>query len=224
MVGRLICTFCRLSLTSYVVSFFLISHPFMACSLWGWALFDCGFSSFNPFFCSFLQFFISCRTILLFQLWCYLTQAYWASLGLLLILLSMTQYDHWAFYYIASGLLCPIYFLLSILGSFTFLEHPRPFLNRHSHGLLLTPLDFPNPITLSFILGAHGLSISPLLSLLALLQACCIPFSLFHIAYCPFSLWAPLGPFASSSPICLFYGIMIHYSCHLDLVVFLSNY
>ena len=60
------------------------------------------------------------------------------------------------------------------------------FLTLHSHELLLTPLGFPGLITLSFILGAYGLAISPLLSLLALLQACCGPFSLFYITYC---LW-----------------------------------
>ena len=49
-----------------------------------------GFFSFNPFFYSFLQFCISCCTILSFLLWCYLTQACWASLGLSFILLLMT--------------------------------------------------------------------------------------------------------------------------------------
>ena len=83
------------------------------------------------------------------------------------------------------------------------LGHPWPirfpwasstlFLILRSYGLLLTPLDFPDPITLSFILGAHGFSISPLLSLLALLRACCGSFSLFYITYyswvCYFSLF-----------------------------------
>ena len=114
------------------------------------------------------------------------------------------------FYYIACGLLCPIYFFLGILGPF--------FLVLCSHGFLLTLLGFPNPITLSFILGTHRLSINSLLSLLALVRTCCGPFSLFYITYCPwvcyFSLRAPLGPFASSSPIYLFYGPMIHYYCH----------
>ena len=149
-------------------------------------------------------------------------------LGFLLILLSMTQYDHWVFYYITFGLLCPIYFLLGILGPFTFLEHPRSFLILCSHGLLLTHLGFPDLITLSFILGAHGLSISPLLSLLALLRACCNPCSLFHIAIANglllLSLRALLGLFASIRPICLFYGPMIYYFCRLDLMAFLSNY
>ena len=59
------------------------------------------------------------------------------------------------------------------------------FLILHSHGLLLGFLGFPGPITLSLILGAHGLAINPLLSLLTLLWAYRGPFSLFHIIYCP---------------------------------------
>ena len=98
------------------------------------------------------------------------------------------------------------------------------FLILRSYGLLLTLLGFSNPITLSFILRAHGLSINPLLSLLALLRACCSPFLFFYITYCPwdcyFSLRAPLGPFASSRPSCLFYGPIIHYSYHFNLMVF----
>ena len=51
------------------------------------------------------------------------------------------------------------------------LGHPKPvcfpwasstlFSTLHYHGLLLSSLGFPNPITLSFILGAHGLVITP---------------------------------------------------------------
>ena len=59
------------------------------------------------------------------------------------------------------------------------------FLTLHSHGLLLNSLGFPGPITLSLILGVHGLAINPLLSLLLLLWACRGPFSLFHIIYYP---------------------------------------
>ena len=86
------------------------------------------------------------------------------------------------------------------------LGRPRPvcfpwassalFLTLHSHGLLLNSLGFPGPITLSLILGVHGLAINPLLSLLSLLWACRGTFSLFHIIYCPwfaFSLF--LGSF-----------------------------
>ena len=173
---------------------------------------------------------ISCRTTLLFLLCHYLTLACWASLGLLLILLLMTQCGHLGF------ILHSLWALLSYLFP---LGHPWPicfpwaslaiFLTLCSHGLLLIPLDFSGLITLSFILGVHRLAINPLLSLLALLRACCGLFSFFYITYYPwvwyFSLSrAPLGLFASSRPICLFYRPMIHYSCHLGLMVFLSIY
>ena len=59
------------------------------------------------------------------------------------------------------------------------------FLTLHSHGLLLNSLDFPVPITVSFILRVHGFAINPLLSLLSLLWAYRGPFSLFHIIYYP---------------------------------------
>ena len=64
----------------------------------------------------------SCRTTLLFLLWCCLTQSCRASLGLLFISLLVTQCIHWYFSYTVCGLLCPI-FLLGILGL------PRPFSN-----------------------------------------------------------------------------------------------
>ena len=59
------------------------------------------------------------------------------------------------------------------------------FLTLHFHGLLLNSLGFPGSITLSLILGVHGLAINLLLSLLLLLWVCRSPFSLFHIIYCP---------------------------------------
>ena len=49
----------------------------------------------------------------------------------------------------------------------------------------------------------------------------------FHIIHCPWvcyslflSFWSLLSPFAFSRPIYLFHGHVIHYSCHLDLMVF----
>ena len=157
----------------------------MACSLqgldfaWLWALLLSAYS-FAPF-CSLVT--ISCHTTLLFLLWCYLTQACWANCLFFSQLLNMII---GLFIILLAGSCVPFIFLLGILGPFAFLGHPRPFfLTLHSHGFLLTPLGFPDPIILSFILGAHGLSISPLLSLLALLHAWCGLFSLFYITYCP---------------------------------------
>ena len=59
------------------------------------------------------------------------------------------------------------------------------FLTLHSYGLLLSSSGFLDPITLSLILGVHGLAINPLLSLLSLLWVYRDPFSLFHTIYCP---------------------------------------
>ena len=76
------------------------------------------------------------------------------------------------------------------------------FLTLHSHGLLLNSLGFLDLITLSLILGVHGLAINPLLSLLSLLWACRDPFSFFHIIYCP---WFAFSLFSGSfKPIYLF--------------------
>ena len=156
-------------------------------------------------------------------------------MGLLLILLSMTQCGHLGFV---------LHCLWAFLSNLFPFRHPWPicfpwasltlFLTLRSHGLLLIPFGFPGPITLSFILKAHVLAINPLLSLLALLRACItsgflwpILTFLHHIqpmSLLLLSLQAPLCPFASSRPICLFYGPMIHYSCHLGLMVFLSTY
>ena len=58
-----------------------------------------------------------------------------------------------------------------------------PFPILLSHGPLLTLLSFPSLITLYFIFGSDGSFISPLLSLLTLLWACCGLFSL--SIYCP---------------------------------------
>lgn len=43
------------------------------------------------------------------------------------------------------------------------------FLTLHYHGFLLNSLSFPGPITLSLILGVHGLAINPLIFLFSLL-------------------------------------------------------
>ena len=176
MTWKLVCTSCRPSLASYGVIHFLASHSLKHALFRGWVF--TWLWAFPPsayslaIFCSLCE---SCRTALSFLLWRYLTQACWASLDLLLILPSLTQYSHLGFL-VTLGVLSPFTFLGPLLAL---------FLTLHSHELLLTPLGFLDPITLSFILRAHGLSINPLLSLLSLLWACCGPFSLFYITYCP---------------------------------------
>ena len=69
------------------------------------------------------------------------------------------------------------------------------FFTLHSHGFLLNSLGFPNPITLSIIIGVHRLDINPLPSLLSLLWACRGPFLFFHIIYCQ---WFSFSLFSGS--------------------------
>ena len=105
-----------------------------------------------------------------------------------------------------------------ICFSWAFLAY---FLILHSHGLLLTLLGLPNPITLSFIFRAHRLSINLLLSYFissGLLWP--ILTFLFHIM--PMSLL--LLSLGSFRPIHLLYRSMIHFSYHSGYMVFPSIY
>ena len=147
-------------------------------------------------------------------------------MGLLFIFLSMTQYDHWAFYYIACELICPIYFPL---------RHPWPICFPWVSSAIFSNSAFPRAFTNSFglswpnyLIFHHWASwafyqtltffIRITLGLLWLILTFLhhiLPMSLLLL-----SLRAPLTPFASLRLICLFYGPMIHYSCHLSLMVF----
>ena len=169
MVWRFICVFFHSSLTSYGMNYFLIFYSSLACPFqglglaWLWIFLSLAHSLLLPWFC-----YHSFHATLLFMLWCYLTRSSWASfepvtcsslnwlqwpnmvIGFILMLL-------WAFstHYIVCGLLWLISFSLDILVHFLIL---------HFHRLLLTLLGFLGPITVSFILGPHGLCINPLLS------------------------------------------------------------
>ena len=106
--------------------------------------------------------------------------------------------------------------LLSLFPNFVF---PWAFTNF---------IRLPRPNYFILILGVYKPAINPLLSLLAFLWACRGPFLLFfHIIHCPWvcyslflSFRAFFSPFAFSRPIYLFYGPVIHYSCCMDLMVF----
>ena len=95
MVWRLVYALCRSSLTHYGMNYFLIFHSLQLSFFKGWALPNCELSLLELILCSFrypaATFY---HTILLFLSWCYLTRACWAFLGLLLILLLMTQYGY----------------------------------------------------------------------------------------------------------------------------------
>ena len=117
------------------------------------------------------------------------------------------------------------------------LEHPRPtclpwaslviFLTLYSHELLLASLGFPGPITSYLSLGFMGLPSIPYSLCLHCFGPAAAHSYFFHIIHCPwvcYSLFlffrALLSLFAFSRSIYLFHGPVIHYSCHLDLMVF----
>ena len=116
------------------------------------------------------------------------------------------------------------------------LGHPKPicfpwassalFLTLHSHGLLLNSLDFLGPITLSLILRVHGFAINSLLFCFHYFGpvAAHSHFSTSYTAHdlLFLSFRTPLSPFTSSRPICLSHRPVIHYSCCLGLMDFLS--
>ena len=163
-----------------VFDYFLVSLSFMACPIRGWALLHGGlcFSSAYPF---------SCYHLLPYHS---IIPAAKLFAPILLGLFGPAVYSS------PNGPVRPLVLLLhhwrAPVSHLFSLRRPWPicfpwaslslFLTLHSHGLLLSSLGFPYPITLSFILGAHELAINPLLSLL---WACRDPFSLFHIIYCP---------------------------------------
>ena len=117
------------------------------------------------------------------------------------------------------------------------LGHPRPiclpwasstiFLTFYSNGLLLVSLGFPGPITSYSSLGFMGLPSIPYSLCLCCFGPTAAHSYLFHIIHCLWvcyslflSFQALLRPFAFSRPIYLFHGPVIHYSCYLDLMVF----
>ena len=154
-----------------------------------------GFSSFTLPLCSFLQF---CFHFLLFHSAILAVMLFDTSL---LGLFGPAAYSFlndsvWLLGLLLHYLQAPVFHLFplghpwSICFPWAFLAL---FLTLRSHGPLLTPLGLPDSISLSFIFGAHGLVINPLLSLLALLRACCGPFSLFYITYCPWFCYFSLS-------------------------------
>ena len=97
-----------------------------------------GFSSFSLLFYSFHSLAtISCRTTLPFLLWCLFDLSLLSLFGpaayssLNNSIWSLDSYSCYfgLFYYIAYGLLCPIYFFLGILGPFSNSAFPWGFVN-----------------------------------------------------------------------------------------------
>ena len=186
VVWRLVYTFCRPSLVSYGMSYFLASHSLKPAPFEVGLLLGRGLFLLQPTLLLFSAIFAfpaippcySCCGVIwpkpVGPLWaCCLFFPQWLSIVIWTFWLRCLQapVSHLPF-----GHPWPIYFLWAFLAL---------SLTLYSHRLLLTPLYFLGPITLSFILRSHGLAINPLLSLLALLRACCGPFSFFYITYCP---------------------------------------
>ena len=128
------------------------------------------------------------------------------------------------------GLLCPFCFFFLSLG------HPwlicflwassSLLLTLYSHGLLLTSLDFPGPITSFSFLGFMGLPLILYFLCLHCFWACSGPSSLFYIIYCPWVCYfSLLRLFKAYLPpqgtICLFHEPVIHHSCRLGLMALL---
>ena len=100
------------------------------------------------------------------------------------------------------------------------------FLTLHSHGLLLNSLGFPIQLHYPLSLGFMGLPSIPYFP--------CFHYFRLDVAHSHFStsytahgslflsFWAPLSPFTSSRPNCLSHGLVIHYSCDMGLIDFLS--
>ena len=157
---------------------------------------------------------------MLFLPWCHLTRASWVSFGPVAYSSlndSIWSLDLYSRYF---GLSWPITLLVGsfvpFLSSWASLTH---FLILHFHGFLLNLLGFLSLITLSFILGAHGLSINPLFSCF-IISGLLWPILTFlhHIM----SISLQLLSLGSFRPIYLLYEPMIHCSYHSSLMVFLS--
>ena len=123
------------------------------------------------------------------------------------------------------GLLCPFFFSLGHSWPICFLwAFSSLLLTLHSHGLLLTSLDFPDPITSFSSLKFMGLPLTPYFLCMHYFWACSGPFSFFLNHILPMgmlflSFRASLSSFTSSRPICLFHELVIHHSCRLGLMV-----
>ena len=203
---------------------------FKACSFQGWAFaWSWAFPPSAHSLALFYSLYVSCHTVLLFLLWCYLTEAYWASLGLLLILPSMTQYSHLGFLvtllvgsYVQFFFWASLAHLLSfgLFGPFPNSAFPWAFTN--SFGLPWPNYLIPHPWSSWTCHQPFAFFACITLGLLWLILT-----FLHHILPMGLpllSLRAPLGPFTSSRPIFLFHGSAIHCSCCLGLVAFLSTH
>ena len=129
VVWRLVCTFYHPSLTSYGISYFLISHSLWSTPFRGRALLDCGFFFLQPILLLISTVLLPFPIIPLYHSYCDViwpqpTKSLWAYYLFFSQWLNMVI---WALHYIACVLFCPICFLLGILNPFAFPGLPWPF-------------------------------------------------------------------------------------------------
>ena len=122
------------------------------------------------------------------------------------------------------GLLCPFCFSLRHPWSICFLWASLSLLlTLHSHGLLLTSLGFPGPITSFSSLGFIGLPLTPYFCACVTLglqwSNLIFLYHMLPMGMLFLSFRASLSPFTSSRPICLFHEPVIYYSYCLGLMV-----
>ena len=130
----------------------------------------------------------------------------------------MTQYGHSIYTHATLGFLNPLHCLRAPLSHFFLLEHSWPicfpwaslahFLILYSHELLLTLLGFPSLITLSLILGAHGLSVNPLLSYFITLG---LPWPILAFLHHIMPMGLLFPSLGSSKPICFSQGPFLYF-------------
>ena len=212
---------CGLEACLHSLSFVL--WPFMWAAFWfpaplrGWYLFITGlYTFFGPFLdCPhFLPYYSVIPAVM--------TQSCWASLGLPFTLSPSGL--TWPLVFLLMGSCVPfVFFSWASLACLLPLGFLILLLTLHSHGLLLTSLDFPNPITSFSSLGFMGLPLTPYFLCLHYFWAYSGPFSLFLHHTLPMgmlflSFRAFLSPFTSLRPICLFHEPVIHHSCRLSLM------
>ena len=107
---------------------------------------------------------------------------------------SFPQWLNMAIGFPTYGLLCPFCFSFGHPWPICFLWAPLSLLlTLHCHGVLLTSLGFPGPITSFSFLGFMGLSLTPYFLCLHYFWVCSGPFSLFYIIYCPWVCYFSLS-------------------------------
>ena len=118
--------------------------------------------------------------------------------------------------------------LLGILGPFAFLGLAL-FLTLHSHELFTNFFGLPRPNYLILHPWSSWAYYQPLTFFACITLGLLWPIPTFPHHILPMGLlflsfWDSLSPFVSSRPICLFYGLVIHYSCRLGLMVFFYSF